>query len=65
MVFVSESEHDALAPLRGLEQFAILMVVLGIVMLTLLFVYYFLHRNERLSDLEEERPTANAATAAR
>ncbi|MGC2656963.1 MAG: cache domain-containing protein [Bryobacteraceae bacterium] len=65
MVFVSESEHDALAPLRGLEQFAILMVVLGIVMLTLLFVYYFLHRNERLSDLEEERPTANAAAAAR
>ena len=65
MVLVSEAEREALAPLRGLEQFAILMVVLGIVMLTLLFVYYFLHRTERLSDIEEAMPSSRAATAAR
>ena len=69
MVLVSQSERDALAPLRGLEQFAVLMVVLGIVMLTLLFVYYFLHRSERLADIEDampapgSTPAANAATA--
>ncbi|HWE48591.1 MAG TPA: cache domain-containing protein [Bryobacteraceae bacterium] len=63
MVLVSESERDALAPLRGLEQFAVLMVILGIVMLTLLFVYYFLHRTERMADIEEAMPSAKAATA--
>jgi hypothetical protein len=65
MVLVSESEREALAPLRGLEQFAILMVVLGILMLTLLFVYYFLHRNEQLSDIEESMPSSRAAAATR
>lgn len=69
VVLVSQSERDALAPLRGLEQFAVLMVILGIVMLTLLFVYYFLHRSEKMADIEESMPSpntpgaANAATA--
>jgi type II secretory pathway pseudopilin PulG len=65
MVLVSQSERDALAPLRGLEQFAVLMVILGILMLTLLFVYYFLHRNEKMADIEEVMPSANAAAASR
>ncbi|HEX4228800.1 MAG TPA: cache domain-containing protein [Bryobacteraceae bacterium] len=63
MVLVSQSERDALGPLRGLEQFAVLMVILGILMLTLLFVYYFLHRTERMADIEEAMPAANAAAA--
>jgi hypothetical protein len=65
MVLVSQSERDALAPLRGLEQFALLMVILGILMLTLLFVYYFLHRSESMADIEEAMPAANAAAASR
>ena len=64
VVLVSQSERDALAPLRGLEQFAVLMVILGIVMLTLLFVYYFLHRTERMAEIEEATPAPNATNAA-
>lgn len=65
MVLVSQDERGASAPLRGLEQFAILMVVLGILMLTLLFVYYFLHRNEQLADIEQAAPSQQAAAATR
>jgi hypothetical protein len=64
MVLVSQDERAASAPVRGLEQFAVLMVVLGILMLTLLFVYYFLHRNEQLSDIEQTTPSQQAAAAA-
>ncbi len=55
-VLVSQEEHQAAAPIRQLERFAILMVVLAIFMLTLLFVYYFLHRSQRFEDIEQAAP---------
>jgi hypothetical protein len=46
LIVVSEDQQEALAPVRTLGQFALLMVVLGILMLTLLVVYFFLHGKE-------------------
>lgn len=51
-VLVSQEEHQAAAPIRQLERFALVMVVLAIFMLTLLCVYYFLHRKQRFEDIE-------------
>ena len=66
-VLVSQREALAAAPIRGLERFALIMVVLGILMLTLLFVYWYLHHKQRFQDIEhvtsEERPSGRAAAA--
>jgi len=56
-VLISQDEHEATAPIRLIGQFAILMVVLAIFMLTLLFVYYALHRQQRFADIEEALPS--------
>jgi hypothetical protein len=53
-VLVSRRESMAAAPIRTLERFALIMVVLGVFMLTLLFVYWYLHRKQRYEDLEPE-----------
>jgi hypothetical protein len=53
-VLVSRNEHEATAPIRMLSQFAILMVVLALFMLTLLSVYYALHRKQQFADIQEE-----------
>ncbi len=54
IVLVSQEERLAAAPVLGLIRFALIMVVLACFMLTLLCVYYFLHRSERLSDIKGE-----------
>jgi hypothetical protein len=51
-VLVSQEEHQAAAPIRQLERFALIMVILAVFMLTLLTVYYFLHRKQRFEDIE-------------
>ncbi len=56
-VLVSEPEHAAAAPIRQLERFALIMVVLAAFMLTLLCVYYYLHRSQRFEDIEEVIPS--------
>lgn len=56
VVLISEPEHQAAAPIRQLERFAIVMVILAGFMLTLLCVYYFLHRSQRFEDIEEALP---------
>jgi Cache domain len=48
-VLVSQDEHQAAAPIRELVRFALIMVVLALFMLTLLCVYYFLHRAQKFS----------------
>lgn len=53
-VLVSRNEHEATAPIRMLSQFAILMVILALFMLTLLSVYYALHRKQQFADIQEE-----------
>jgi hypothetical protein len=66
LVMVSQDEQQASAPVVGLVHFALIMVVLGGLMLTLLCVYYFLHRTEDIGHIEQ-RPTYSpgqrAATA--
>lgn len=57
IVLVSQEEHQAAAPIRGLVHFALVMVILALFMLTLLIVYYYLHRTQRFSHIEEEEET--------
>ncbi len=64
VVLVSQEEHQAAAPARGLQHFAIAMVILALFMLTLLFVYYFLHRSQRFSHIEEEELPSERARSA-
>jgi methyl-accepting chemotaxis protein len=65
VVLVSQRESVAAAPIRGLERFALIMVILGIFMLTLLFVYWYLHRQQSFEDIEQrtEEGTGRAAAA--
>ncbi len=67
LILVSQDEREALAPLLGLGHFAFFMVVLALLMLTLLTVYFFLHRRQRFEDIEvqaaEEAPKRGAAAA--
>jgi len=64
-VMVSQDEREALASVRTLGHFAILMVVIGLLMVTLLAAYFFLHRKQQLADIEtattDERPPGQAA----
>jgi hypothetical protein len=64
VVLVSQEEHQAAAPIRQLERFAVLMVVLATFMLTLLCVYYFLHRSQRFEDIEGVLPSEQKRSAA-
>jgi hypothetical protein len=43
--------------LLGLGHFALFMVVLALLMLTLLTVYFFLHRRQRFEDIEVQAAT--------
>lgn len=52
LILVSQSEREALGPVRTLEHFAFLMVVLGLLMLTMLLAYFWTHREQELADLE-------------
>lgn len=63
IVVVSQIEDQAVAPIRGLVHFAFVMVILAVFMLTLLFVYYYLHRTQRFSYIEEEVPIEKARPA--
>jgi hypothetical protein len=55
-VLISQDERQATAPVRMLEQFAFLMVILALFMITLLAVYYALHRKQRFEDIENILP---------
>ena len=67
LILVSQDEREALAPLLSLGHFAFLMVVLALLMLTLMAVYFFLHRRQRFEDIEvqaaEEAPKRGTAAA--
>jgi len=51
-ILVSQEEREALAPVRSLGHFALLMVVLGLLMLTLLLAYFSMHRQQELTAVE-------------
>ncbi len=57
IVIVSQAEHQATAPVRQVEHFALLMVILGLLMVILLGVYYYLHRAQKFADIEEVFPS--------
>lgn len=56
VVLVSQDERQGTSSIRQIGQFARLMVVLGFFMLSLLCVYYYLHRTQRFERLTEEYP---------
>ena len=64
IVIVSQEEHQAAAPMRQVEHFALVMVILGLLMVTLLCVYYYLHRAQRFSDIEGVLPEEGRTRAA-
>ncbi len=64
IVTVTQEEHVAAAPIRQLEHFALAMVVLALFMLTLLCVYYYLHRAQRFSYIEDDVAAENVRSAA-
>ena len=51
LILVSQREREALAPVRTLEQFAVLMVVLALLMLTGLLAYFWTYRQQELADV--------------
>jgi hypothetical protein len=61
-VLVSQDERQATAPIRVLGQFATLMVVLALFMVTLLAVYYALHRKQQFADIEGVLPVPKPLT---
>jgi hypothetical protein len=56
VVVVAQDEQEATSPLRGVGQFALWMVFLAILMVTLLTVYFFLHRREQVEVIESLAP---------
>jgi Cache domain len=55
-IMISQDEQEALAPVRTVGRFALWMVVLGLLMLTMLAAYFFLHRKQELAQIEVMRP---------
>jgi hypothetical protein len=52
LILASQDEGEALASVRTLGRFALLMVVLGLLMLTLLLAYFSTHRQRELTAVE-------------
>jgi cache domain-containing protein len=57
VVTVTQEEHQAAAPIRQLGRFALVMVILALFMLTLLCVYYYLHRTQKFTYMDEDETT--------
>jgi len=57
VVLASQEASELIGPVRNMTAFAVLLMVLALLMLTLLAVYVFLHREQEIDDLEtpEER----------
>ena len=52
LILVSQDQSEALASVRILGRFALAMVVLGLLMLTLLLAYFSMHRQRELTAVE-------------
>ena len=67
VILVSQREREALAPVRVLEQFAVVMVVLALLMLTGLLAYFWTQRQQELADLvvmEPNKPSQGTTASA-
>jgi hypothetical protein len=56
MIVVSQELREAEGPVRNMAIFAMLMTVLSLLILSVLGAYVFLHRKQRIQDIEEEKP---------
>jgi hypothetical protein len=64
IVVASQEEREIIGPIRNMAAFALFLMILSMLMLTLLAAYVFLHRRQRLEDIEtppEEKPRPAAA----
>jgi hypothetical protein len=52
LILVSQEVREAVGPVRTLEHFALLMVVLSLIMMTALLAYFWTHRQQELADVE-------------
>jgi hypothetical protein len=52
LVMVSQSTREAVAPERMVGNFAILMVLVALLMVTLMAAYFFLHRRQEMTEIE-------------
>jgi hypothetical protein len=52
VVIASQEDREASGPVRNMADYALLMMIFALLMLTLLAVYAFLHRQQRLEDIE-------------
>ena len=67
VILVSQAEREALAPVRILEQFAVVMVVLALLMLAGLLAYFWTQRQQELADLvvmEPKKPSPGTTASA-
>jgi len=67
VILVSQREREALGPVRILEQFAVVMVVLALLMLTGLLGYLWTQRQQELADLvvmEPNKPSPGTTASA-
>jgi len=64
IVVASQDDREIMRPIRNVTAFALFVMILSLLMLTLLAAYVFLHRRQQLEDIEtppEDKPTLAAA----
>ncbi|MGB8596235.1 MAG: hypothetical protein WCD48_12065, partial [Candidatus Sulfotelmatobacter sp.] len=63
IVVASQEDREIIRPIRNLTAFALFVMILSLLMLTLLAAYVFLHRIQKLEDIEtsqEDKPSPTA-----
>jgi hypothetical protein len=64
IVVASQEQREITGPIRNVAAFALFVMILSLMMLTLLAAYVFLHRRQRVEDIEtpsEDKPRPAAA----
>ena len=64
IVLASQEEREAVGPVRSMAGFGLFMVIVALMMMMLLGAYVFLHRKQKLEDIEtppedNRRPAAS------
>jgi hypothetical protein len=64
-MLASQEEREAVGPVRSMAGFALFMMILALLMMTLLGPYVFLHRKQKLDDIETPAENNQRPAAAR
>ncbi|HWR17082.1 MAG TPA: cache domain-containing protein [Terriglobales bacterium] len=56
MIVVSQDLREAEGPVRNMVIFSMIMTLVSVLLLSIFGAYVFLHRKQRIQDLEEEKP---------